>query len=135
MKNRKTGTCFNNYKVVAFNHVDDYLRFMNTHLTGEQKLEVKNLLDNNLDKFYSPKVKNKKYINCVNNLASYKSELVDQFRERFLFNSTTASKNSSDLLLVRTDSRIVNTDEDSYKSKSFSSLSRDAFIKVLSIFT
>lgn len=117
----------NDYKVVAFNTVNDYLSFMNTHLNTDQKKLVNNLLNENLDKFYSPKNKNKKYINCVNDLSSYKLDIVNQYNQHFLFNLTTNSSSSIETK--------INFDEDTVKSKSLGSLSRDAFIKILSIFT
>lgn len=124
--NRKKGSCFNGYRVIVFKSSDDYANFIKTHLTLNQKQIAQELLHSSLDKFYNLKTKQNKFANCIQNITSYKTELIDAYDQRFMFNATM---NSTDYNVF------IESEDASNKSKTISSVSRKALFKFIAMFT
>ena len=153
-KDRKTGDCFNGYKVVAFHSVDDYSSFIRDELTLFQKEQTYLLLDKYLENFQNLKLKlkSKKYKNCLNETYAnlYKLELVNDYRVYFLKDSniTTYSfhqnnniinQTNDNLTLLKINNSSNSGDDDDYSSSTTYSTTkirgRNYFYKFISMFT
>jgi hypothetical protein len=78
---RRTGSCYDNFRVMVFDSIFDYINFMNHTLTHKQHLIVKKLLVNNTNKFLSIKKKNLK---CYKMYEDYPRRIIDYYNEKFL---------------------------------------------------
>ena len=130
---RQTGDCFNNYKVVAFNDVDDYTSYLKQHLNIEQKFTLKTMLQTSLDNFISVKSKPKKYLDCKAEALNYKPELITQFAKTHL--KLNESNDSSSNLSLKKQTIQSNENGNVYSDKSRISLSQNMLYKFISIFT
>ena len=154
-KDRKTGDCFNGYKVVAFNSVDDYSSFIRGELTLFQKEQNYLLLDKYLENFKNLKqlkLKSKKYKNCLNETYAnlYKLELVNDYRVHFLKdsnittysfqqNNNNINQTNYNLTLLKINNSSSSGDDDDYSSSTTYSTTeisgRNYFYKFISMFT
>ena len=153
-KDRKTGDCFNGYKVVAFHSVDDYSSFIRDELTLFQKEQTYLLLDKYLENFQNLKLKlkSKKYKNCLNETYAnlYKLELVNDYRVHFLKdsnittysfhqNNNNINQTNYNLTLIKINNSSSSGDDDDYSSSTTYSTTeisgRNYFYKFISMFT
>ena len=79
---RRTGSCYQGFRVIVFDTIFDYMKFMNNTLTHNQHLTVKELLLNNTSKFLSIKKKNFK---CYKMYEDYPNRIVDYYKQNFLY--------------------------------------------------
>lgn len=85
LTNRKTGACFNGFRVTQFDHVDDYYNYLSTNLSEKLKLDAKHLLESHIDRFVFDKKKRIKSLKCINEtFLTYKTKIVNSFKNRFL---------------------------------------------------
>ncbi len=136
---RQVGSCFNNYKVVAFNDVEDYSHYLKQHLTDEQRELMKAILQNNLENFVSKKSKPKKYLDCSSVAVNYKQELVAQYSRIFLkMTNQTAEISSNDSLNSSNRTVLTFLSNETYysiRNKSSISVGNNMLYRFISLFT
>ena len=135
---RQVGACFKNYKVVAFDGVEDYSSYLKERLTDEQKNLLKEILEDNLESFVSKNSKPKKYLNCSSISSNYKQEVVAQYSRIYLKINENVEFSLNDSLSVsgRIEQRFL-SNETYYSSQNKSKISvgDNILYKIISIFT
>lgn len=87
-KTRRTGECYNGFKVTVFDSIYDYSEFMKTKPTLAQKEIIKHALETNVDVFMSDAKKNAK---CLPSFPSEHLRMVDVFTRNFLKSELTTT--------------------------------------------
>lgn len=134
---REIGKCNDDIRVVVFDSVDDYSEFLLSNLNTDGLLEQKNILSSNLDRFYVEKTKKEKYLPCMDEINSYKKNIVDNFDKVVSVRVSAKSLNyieKHDDLSKKLEEFYQNEIQGS-KKKYLSSKTKDFFMKIFSILT
>lgn len=131
-EHRKTGSCSNGLKVMVFDSSRDYSEYLTENLNKEQLSLTKNILNENLDRFFIKKIPKTKYLDCSNEFLGYKQNILNNFEKVFLKDEVSNVHKEDDFEISKDENQIQ---ENNSKTKEFLSKAKNAVLKFVSIFT
>lgn len=131
---REVGLCNDDIRVVVFDSVDDYSKYLVSNLNKNGLMEEKYILSSYLDRFYVEKTKKEKYLPCINEIFGYKTTIVDNFGKVHDLTEFSNSLKEYDDKSKKLEEFYQNEIQGSTKMY-WSSKAKDVFMKIFSILT